>query len=131
MMGGFVSKLLGIVLAGGGLWWLWHWLHPAPERIQIVSPAQNATVHSPVTIHGIGSAIFENTLGVRVRDESGTVIGAGSVLVNALPGNRGPFTGHVDYTLTGPSQYGRIEVYDSSPRDGGLIHLSSVEVTLA
>jgi hypothetical protein len=130
MMGGLVTRLLGISLVGMGLWWLWAWLHPDPERIQIVDPAGFGTVHSPVTVRGVGEAIFENQLGVRVRNEAGTIIGSGSVGVSAPLGSRGPFSGSVSYTLTGPSQPGRIEVFDSSPRDGGTIHLSSVEVTL-
>ena len=130
-MGGLISRLLGVSLVGISLWWLWAWLHPAPERIQIIDPDDLGTVHSPVSIRGIGEAIFENQLGVRVRDESGTVIGSGSLSVSAPLGSRGPFSGSVSYTLTGSSQPGRIEVFDSSPRDGGAIHLSSVEVTLA
>lgn len=130
-MSGLVTRLLGISVVGIALWWLWAWLHPDPERIQIVDPADLSTVHSPVTVRGVGTAIFENQLGVHVRDESGTVIGSGGVTVTAPPGGRGPFSGTVSYTLGGPSQPGRVEVFDSSPRDGGTIHLSSVEVTLA
>jgi|RhiMethySRZTD1v2_1073278.scaffolds.fasta_scaffold612448_2 hypothetical protein len=130
-MGGLVGRLLGVSLVGVGLWWLWAWLHPAPEKIQIIDPDPNATLLSPVTVRGVGEAIFENQLGVRVRDEGGAIIGSGSVVVTAPVGGRGPFSGTVSYTLGGGSQAGRIEVFDSSPRDGGTIHLSSVEVTLA
>jgi len=129
-MGGLVTRLLGLSVVGLGLWWLWAWLHPDPERIQILDPAQSGTVSSPVTVRGVGSAIFENQLGVRVRDEVGTIIGSGGVTVTAPLGGRGPFTGTVSYALNGSSQAGRVEVFDSSPRDGGTIHLSSVEVTL-
>ena len=125
-MSGVVTRLLSISLIGIGLWWLWAWLHPNPERLQIVDPTDFGTVRSPVTVRGVGEAIFENQLGVRVRDEAGTIIGSGSLSVSAPLGDRGPFSGSVSYTLSGPSQPGRIEVFDSSPRDGGTIHLSSV-----
>lgn len=130
-MSGVVTRLLSISLVGIGLWWLWAWLHPNPERIQIVDPADFGTVQSQVAVRGVGEAIFENQLGVRVRDEAGTILGSGSLSVSAPLGARGPFSGSVSYTLSGLSQPGRIEVFDSSPRDGGTIHLSSVEVTLA
>ena len=130
-MSGLVTRLLGTSVVGFALWWLWAWLHPDPERIQIVDPSPSDTVNSPITVRGVGSAIFENQLGVHVRDESGTIIGSGSVTVTAPLGGRGPFSGTVGYTLSGASQPGRVEVFDSSPRDGGTIHLSSVEVTLA
>jgi hypothetical protein len=119
-------------LLGGGLWWLIRWLCPGQERIRITSPASLAMVSSPVTVSGAGQAAQHNQLGVRVRDENGTEIGIGSVSITASLGQRGPFTGSVSYTLPAgaPSQPGRIEVFDTSPRDGNLIHLSSVEVTL-
>src|SRR6266498_4458015 len=109
MMGSLVTRLLGISLVGIGLWWLWAWLHPDPERIQIVDPDALGTVQSPVTVRGVGEAIFENQLGVRVRDEAGTIIGSGNLSVSAPLGSRGPFSGSVNYTLTGPPQPGRIE----------------------
>ena len=68
-MSGLVTRLLGISLVGIALWWLWAWLHPDPERIQIVDPADLSTVHSPVTVRGVGTAIFENhPLERRFRD---------------------------------------------------------------
>lgn len=102
-----------------------------PERIQIDSPASLAIVTSPVMVAGIGEAVQHNMLGVRVRDQSGAEIGSGTLSIMAPLGERGPFSGTVTFTVTGGSQPGRIEVFDVSPRDGNLIHLSSVEVTLA
>jgi hypothetical protein len=130
-MGSLVTRLAGISLGALGLWWLWGWLFPSRERIQITAPTAGATVSSPVTVQGIGQAIQHNTLGVRVRDEAGNEIGSGTASVSAPLGSRGPFSGTVSFSLGGPSQPGRIEVFDTSPRDGGLVHLSSVEVTLA
>ena len=126
-----IARLAGVALGAVGLWWLWHWLFPARERIQISSPAGGATVTNPLTVQGVGQAAQHNTLGIRVRDEGGTEIGSGTVSVSGALGARGPFTGTVTYALAGPFQHGRIEVFDTSPRDGGLIHLSSVEVMLA
>jgi len=130
-MGSLVSRLTALALGALGLWWLWGWLFPARERIQITSPTSGSVVSSPVTVQGIGQAIQHNTLGVRVRDEAGNEIGTGTASVSGPLGSRGPFSGTVSYTLGGPSGPGRIEVFDTSPRDGGLVHLSSVEVTLA
>ena len=125
-----LSRLAGLVLTGGGLWWLLCRLCPGRERIQINAPANLAAVSSPVTVSGVGQAAQHNMLGVRVRDQSGTEIGSGSLSVSGPLGSRGPFSGTVSYPPV-PSQPGRIEVFDTSPRDGNLIHLSSVEVTLS
>jgi hypothetical protein len=90
-----------------------------------------ATVSSPVTIVGVGQAVQHDTLGVRVRDQGGAELGSGTLSISGPLGGQGPFSGSVSYALSGPSQPGRIEVFDTSPRDGNLIHLSSVEVTLS
>jgi hypothetical protein len=129
-----LQRFLGIGLLGGGaggLWWLLCRLCPGRERIHITAPTAGATVTSPLAISGHGRAVQHNTLGVRVRDQAGAEIGAGSVLVSAPLGSPGPFGGSVAYSLVGGNQPGRVEVFDTSPRDGGLVHLSSVEVTLS
>jgi len=106
------------------------WPCPPAERLQINAPTSLSMISSPITVTGVGQAAQHNELGLRVRDESGAEIGTGVASVSGPLGSRGPFSGTVAYTLGGPSQPGRVEVYDTSPRDGGLIHLSSVEVTL-
>ena len=129
-MSGLLSRLASLGVVGGGLWWLLCRLCPGRERIQINAPANLATVSSPVTVSGVGQAAQHNMLGVRVRDQGGAEIGSGSLSITGPLGSRGPFSGSVSYSAV-PSQPGRIEVFDTSPRDGILIHLSSVEVTLS
>ena len=126
-----LSRLFAGGLFGGLVWWLITLFRKPPERLQIDSPTSGSVVTSPISVRGVGQAVQHNQLGLRVRDQSGTEIGTGSASVSGALGQRGPFTGSVSYTLTGGSQPGRLEVYDTSPRDGGLIHLSSVELTLS
>ena len=118
-------------IVGGLLWWLIDLLQRPPERLQINSPASLSTVTSPISVSGIGQAVQHNELGLRVRDQSGAEIGVGNANVTGPLGQRGPFSGTVSYTLSGGTQPGRLEVFDTSPRDGGLINLSSVELTLS
>lgn len=125
-----LTRFAGIGVIMATLWW-WLLRRCVLERIEIQTPGGAATVTSPVTVTGFAQAIQHNQLGLRVRDETGAEIGSGSASVTGPLGARGPFNGSVAYTLGGATQYGRIEVYDTSPRDGGLIHLSSVEVTLS
>ena len=99
------------------------------EAIIISSPAADATISSPVTVTGYGAA-FENTLAVRVLDETGTVIGEGQAMVDADFGQYGPFTGTITYTTPATSQLGRIQVFSVAMRDGATEHLASVTVTL-
>ncbi len=104
-------------------------LPAAQEAIVISTPAADATITSPVTVTGYGSA-FENTLAVRVLDETGAVIGEGLAMVDAEFGQYGPFTGTVTYTTPGTTQLGRIQVFSVSPRDGATERLNSVTITL-
>jgi hypothetical protein len=61
----------------------------------------------------------------------GTVIGEGAATISADWGQRGRFEAEVAFSSPASDEPGRIIVFDASPRDGGLVHLSSVEVTLA
>lgn len=99
------------------------------EAIIISTPTSAATITSPVTVTGYGSA-FENTLAVRVLDETGAVIGEGLAMVDAEFGQYGPFTGSVTFTTPATTQLGRIQVFSVSMRDGATEHLASVTMTL-
>jgi hypothetical protein len=116
-MGILVVSSLGAVLA-------------QTERIAITRPAFDARVSSPVTVSGKGSATQHNELGIRIRDVDGKVIGEGTAHVKGQLGRRGPYTAKVKYVLKGKAHPGRIEVFDTSPRDGELVHLATVEVRL-
>lgn len=126
-----LARLIGIGSIGAALWW-WLRCRSCPvERIDIRAPTSASTVSGPVTVSGHAQATQHNQLALRVRDQAGTEIGTGSASVSGPLCARGPFTGTVAYALSGGTQPGRIEVYDTSPRDGNLVHLSSVEVTLS
>lgn len=127
-----VLRFLKLALPAAMISWLIaRRMRSAPERIHINAPDSLAVVTSPVMVAGVGEAVQHNMLSVRVRDQSGAEIGTGTLSVMAALGERGPFSGTITFNVTGGSQPGRIEVFDVSPRDGNLIHLSSVEVTLA
>jgi hypothetical protein len=126
-----IRLLIRLAALAGGASWLFGKLRGRAERIQIDGPGELDLVTSPVAVSGTGQATQHNALGAKVRDENGAEIGSGSLTVSAPLGQRGPFAGTVSYTLSGPSQRGRIEVFDTSPRDGQVTHLSSVEVTLS
>ncbi|MBI3942617.1 MAG: LysM peptidoglycan-binding domain-containing protein [Chloroflexi bacterium] len=108
-------------------------LPPGPstqESIVISAPVITAIINSPVTVSGIADPTFEQHLAIRVRDQSGAVVGQGTAIIQADVGQRGPYSTSVTFTVPSGTQAGRIEVYAVSPRDGNLTHLSSVEVQL-
>jgi immunoglobulin-like protein involved in spore germination len=114
------------------------------ESLTIFSPARLATLSGGMAhVTGFSDYVFENQLGVAICGEGGSgapdpicgtkgnVLAAGIASVSSPEaGQPGPFTADVPYTVTS-QVHGRIVVFDSSPRDGGITHLASQEVTLA
>lgn len=99
------------------------------EAIIIHSPAPGASLTPTVTITGEAAPTFEQHLNAMIQDEMGNVIATGSTIIQADAGQRGPFSFTLTYRITAAGP-GRIVVYDTSPRDGGIVHLASVEVRL-
>jgi hypothetical protein len=100
------------------------------EAILLLSPGLSSRVTSPVTVSGIADSTFENNLVVEIRDVEGNVIGLTPTTITAELGGRGPFETQVEFDPPAEEGPGRIVVYDASARDGHLVHLASVIVTL-
>ena len=102
---------------------------PVLEAILITQPGQLSVVTSPALVEGQSRPTFEQNLVVAVYDEVGTLLTQQPTTIQADAGSPGPFSVQVPFSV--PSeQPGRISVYETSAMDGGIIHLSSVEVTL-
>ena len=100
-----------------------------PEAILILEPGPGSSVAFPVHVAGEADPTFEQSLVVQITGADGTVITTAPTQINADIGQRGPFGVDVPFNVSA-DQPGRISVYSASARDGGLIHLASVEVTL-
>jgi len=98
------------------------------ETILIFSPGPGSQITGPVTVSGISNPTFENNLVMQVIGEDGSVLGTGNATIQADIGQRGLFEGMVEFTPPAQPRPGRIIVYDSSARDGHIVHLASVEV---
>lgn len=100
------------------------------EEIMILSPGRGETITNPVTVTGVASSPFEQTVIVAVLDGSGAQIGLAPGIIVGELGERGPFTVTVPFSVPVNSQPGRIQVFTESPRDGATEHLSSVTVRI-
>ncbi|MCX7708077.1 MAG: LysM peptidoglycan-binding domain-containing protein [Anaerolineae bacterium] len=104
---------------------------PCPcEEIVILSPGRGETITNPVTVTGVASSPFEQTVVVAVLDGSGEQIGLVPGIIVGELGERGPFSVTVPFSVPVNSQPGRIQVFTESPRDGAMEHLSSVTVRI-
>jgi hypothetical protein len=100
-----------------------------PEAIAIERPGPGSSAVSPLHISGISDPTFENHLGVRLMGMDGSLIAEGSGQIEAPIGERGPFQASLDFEVRS-KQPALLQVFDSSARDGGIIHLNSVVVQL-
>ncbi|HZY40429.1 MAG TPA: Gmad2 immunoglobulin-like domain-containing protein [Anaerolineae bacterium] len=101
------------------------------ETIVITTPLPNQGVRDAVRVAGIADPTFEQRLSILVRDQTGRVIGSALAQIQAPIGQRGPYSATVQLPANLPPQPGRVIVYAISPRDGGPVQLSSVEVQLS
>ena len=100
------------------------------ETIVITAPLMNQGVRSGFVVAGVADPAFEQRLSILVRDQTGCVIGSAAAQIQAPIGQRGPYSATVLLPAYLPPQPGRIIVYAISPRDGGPVQLSSVDVQL-
>ena len=97
------------------------------ETIMILEPAPESRVTSPLRVRGFADPTFEGTLLMRIVLPDGTVLPETFTTIQAGQGERGPFEFEYAFEHQGAAL---VQVYDVSARDGGIIHLSSVEVSL-
>jgi hypothetical protein len=100
------------------------------EAISILQPGPGSRVTDPIHISGVANPTFEQHLAVSVVLDDGTLLTTVPTIINAESGQRGSFEVDVPVTISEERQ-GFIQVYDTSARDGGILHLASVGVTLA
>lgn len=101
----------------------------ALEAILIGSPGPGSRVASPVTVQGQSRPTFEQNLVVAVYGEDGEQLALQPTTILAPFPEAGDFSTDIAF-LVAAEQPGRISVYETSAMDGGILHLSSVEVTL-
>lgn len=102
----------------------------ALEAILIAQPGPGSQVSSPVTVVGQSRPTFEQTLVVAVYGPDGQVLAQQPTTLDAPAGQAGNFEAQVAFEVSA-DQPGRIVVYETSARDGGILHLASVEVQLS
>lgn len=99
------------------------------EAIWLASPGPGSSVTSPVTIEGQSRPTFEQALVVAVYGEDGSLLAMQPTTIMTEAGTAGPYSAVVSFTVD-HEQPGRISVYETSAMDGGIVHLTSSEVTL-
>ena len=115
------------------------------ETIQIATPTSGQAVsRGQVEISGRSDYFFESNLGVMLCATSGDMSGAphalcgnsalvlaqGNLMIESPDmGIGGPFNGSIAFQVDAETP-ARLVIYALSPRDGSILHLSSVAITL-
>jgi hypothetical protein len=96
----------------------------------ILEPAAGSRVVSPVLVSGVADSTFEQTLVVRLLLEDGSVLALEPTMIQAELGQRGNFEEEVHFEISGERQ-AFLQVLEHSARDGEIIHLSAVGITIS
>ncbi|MDQ1301160.1 MAG: hypothetical protein QG637_1081, partial [Chloroflexota bacterium] len=88
---------------------------------------RGVTITNPVTVTGLAAG-FEQSVVISILDGSAGEIGRAYGVIVGEYGQQGRFTTTVPFVVPANSQPGRIQVWNVSPRDGAIEHLSSVSV---
>ncbi len=113
------------------------------EVINITAPAALATVSGgQIEVSGFSDYFFESNLGLALCGPGGegephelcgtqdNLLALSFATIQSPDiGQPGPFSGQLSYAVSEPLP-GRVVVYAQSARDGGLLHLSSIPITL-
>lgn len=105
------------------------------EAIWIQTPGSGSRLVGQVHIQGEAEPTFEQTLVVQVvalDQEPFPVLAQDTVIIGADVGLRGAFVADLTFDPGAVSDRpGAVNVFSTSPRDGGITHLASIQVTLA
>jgi hypothetical protein len=100
------------------------------EAVLILEPGPGSRLISPLRVAGIAGPAFEQTLGVRLVLDDGTLLIEQPAIIQAELGEQGRFEIELPFEISG-ERNALLQVSITSPRDGGITHLASVGVTLA
>jgi hypothetical protein len=101
-----------------------------PEAILILEPGPGSRLVSPLRVAGTADSTFEQNLVVRVLLDDGSQLALTPTTIQSELGQRGDFQVELPFTISGERQ-AFIQVFSTSPRDGGITHLASSGVMLA
>lgn len=99
------------------------------EAILIGSPGDGSAITSPVTVSGQSRPTFEQNLVIAIYDEAGQQLALQPTTIAADAGSPGAYSAELAFSVD-REQAGRVVVMEHSAMDGGLVHLTSTEVTL-
>lgn len=104
-------------------------LQDPEERILIMEPGPGSLLRSPISVSGFADSTFEQHLLARLLLDDGTEISSISTTIQSAMGLRGPFKFELSFEIIGERQ-AFLQVISTSPRDGGIEHLSTVGIRL-
>lgn len=94
--------------------------------IWVTSPTPDQKVASPVEVTG-SARVFEATVNIRLVDDSGIIIAEGFATASEGAPGRGDFKHSLAFSAASPGK-GALEVFWTSPKDGGILDKVSVPV---
>jgi len=107
-------------------------LRPDPDLrlapIALAEPASGALVRGGRLVVKGEASVFEATVGLRLRDDTGQVMAQGHATAARGAPDRGPFAGSLEFTAPATSQPWTLEAFEVSPEDGTITYAVQVPV---
>ncbi|MFH0819698.1 MAG: Gmad2 immunoglobulin-like domain-containing protein [bacterium] len=103
------------------------------QKIYIDSPQENETVGNPIVVKGRALTLGKGgRLNIRIRDANGKILGETATLVEDEARRSDPtnYQTNLSYA-TSTTEFGLIEAFDYSAKDGGVQNLVSVKIKFA
>jgi len=94
--------------------------------IRVTQPKASDTVTSPLLVKGTAT-VFEGVLNLRLSNKDHIVLAESTTVVQ---GNDAPFSAVLNFAPPSSPTQGLLEVYSISPKDGRIINLVSIPVTI-
>ncbi|MBI3648127.1 MAG: Gmad2 immunoglobulin-like domain-containing protein [Actinobacteria bacterium] len=101
---------------------------PSPAPIEVTAPLAGAAVTSPVRIAGTAD-VFEAVVSIRILDQNGDVLAGATTMASCGTGCRGDYSTRVRFAVD-VEQPGMIQVFEVSAKDGSMVNVVEVPVTL-
>lgn len=101
----------------------------AEANIVVTEPTVGQRVKSPIRVAG-RARVFEAQFQVVLRNQAGTLLVQQSVMASVGAPEWGEFSLELPYASPGRETLATLEVFSQSPRDGSVINLVRVPVTL-
>jgi germination protein M len=96
--------------------------------IALAGPEPDAVIKGDRLVVSGEASVYEGTVSLRLRDDTGRVMAQGYATSAAGAPGRGPFSGALSFTAPAAAHRWTLEAFEVSPEDGGVVYSVKLKV---